>query len=83
VRFLHLGYGTAGVGILPKQRPSKSTAEKGKMHRVSSLVEVKAERLTARQKTCFGRSAAVEWLRHSDVIAKATQADRDLRALVE
>jgi hypothetical protein len=30
VRFLHPGYGTAGVGILPKQRPSKSAAEKGK-----------------------------------------------------
>jgi hypothetical protein len=29
VRFLHPGYGTAGVGILPKQRPSKCAAEKG------------------------------------------------------
>lgn len=30
VRFLHPGYGTAGVGILPKQRPSKCVAEKEK-----------------------------------------------------
>ncbi len=28
VRFSHPGYGTAGVGILPKQRPSKCAAEK-------------------------------------------------------
>ena len=30
VRRLHPGYGTAGVGILPKQRPSKCAAEKEK-----------------------------------------------------
>ena len=28
LRSLHPGYGAAGVGILPKERPSKSTAEK-------------------------------------------------------
>lgn len=37
VRRLHPGYGTAGVGILPKQRPSKSAAEKKEMYGVSSF----------------------------------------------
>ena len=36
VRIWHPGYGTAGVGILPKQRPSKCTAEKGKCAEGSS-----------------------------------------------
>jgi len=31
VRFLHPGHGTAGVGILPKQRPRKSGEEKENM----------------------------------------------------
>ena len=37
VRSMHPGYGTAGVGILPKQRPSKGEAEKEKMYRVSFI----------------------------------------------
>lgn len=30
VRFVHPGYGAAGVGILPKQRPSKARRKKKK-----------------------------------------------------
>jgi hypothetical protein len=40
---MHPEYGTAGVGILPKQRPSKSATEKRENATPVHPVEVKAK----------------------------------------
>ena len=48
VRSLHPGYGTAGVGILPKQRPSKYAAEKDKCTVSVHSDEAKGNGRTAR-----------------------------------
>ena len=44
VRLLHAGYGTVGVGILPKQRASKSASEKEKCAASVHSVEANAMR---------------------------------------
>jgi hypothetical protein len=44
VRSVHPGYGTAGVRILPKQRPSKARRKREKCTASVQAVEAKAER---------------------------------------
>ena len=48
VRRLHPGYGTAGVGILPKQRPSKARRKRPKCTASVHSVQARATRRKAR-----------------------------------